>query len=120
VIKPSQNILLDGEKIMIKNKNNKFSEKIRIVKNQDVIEIPEEIKDIQDYVNDNRLDSAISKIGEAVPENMGKILKEFTSDILEEYTKDHDMTKETKKLLGKLLCKLCVPLVKRRLGFYGV
>lgn len=115
VIKPSKSILLDGNKIMIKSKNFKFTEKKPNM--SDIFKItpvPDCIKDLPEYINDNRLDAAISKIGEAIPKNMGKIIKEFTSDILEEYTNDHNLTKETEKLLGKILCKLCVPLVKQR------
>jgi len=120
VIKPSENILLDGEKIMIKSKNDKFTEKAPAsTKNLKITEIPEEIRDLSEYINNNRLDAAISKIGEPGPENMGKIIKEFISDILEEYIKDHELTKETKKILGKTLCSLCVPLVKNRIGFHS-
>jgi len=116
VIKPSKNILLDGDKIMIKSKNFKFTEKKPNMSNIfKIITIPDEIKDLVEYVNDNRLDAAISKVGEAIPKNMSNIIKEFTSDILEEYLRDHKLTKETKKLVGKMLCKLCVPLVKQRI-----
>jgi Rnl2 family RNA ligase len=115
VIKPSKNILLDGDKIMIKSKNCKFTEKTPNTSNIFTITpIPECIKDLPQYINDNRLDAAISKIGEVIPKNMSKILKEFTSDIMEEYINDHVLTKENKKLLKKMLGKLCVPFVKKR------
>jgi Rnl2 family RNA ligase len=116
VIKPSKSILLGGDKIMIKSKNCKFTEKKPNTSNVfESITIPEELKDLPEYVNDNRLDAAISKVGEVIPKNMSKIIKEFTSDILEEYMRDHQLSKETKKLTGKMLSKLCVPLVKQRI-----
>lgn len=93
--------LPNGSRIMIKNKNKKFSEKMNIksgkIKNKksQIVLTPEgetAQKELYKLLNDNRIHSAISKIGEITSKDFGKLLGMVISDILEDYLKDNKET----------------------------
>ncbi len=83
----------NGDRVMLKSKNAKFAENKGQKKPAIKIEMSEETKVIYGellcLLNDNRVESAISKLGQVTKDDFGKILGMVTKDIVHEYTKDH-------------------------------
>jgi len=87
----------NGARIILKNKNEKWIEKSKMVKKQakavhktvHFSETAEHIwEEIQKYVTVNRLNNVMSKIGEFEPKMIGKVIGLFAKDILEDFEKD--------------------------------
>jgi len=105
VIRPQVNLFLPkGSRILLKKKNNKFKErsskKIKIKKvldkeNQKLLSL------LLTYLNDNRVNSALSKIGEITYKDFGKLLKEVALDILNEIDLVKEIPKEVSKAFNK-------------------
>ncbi len=128
VIKPIQNTYLpNGTRVILKNKNEKWSEKNRRanksstkkenVASEKVLKWQEEISA---YVTENRLDNVISKIGEVTEKDFGQILKMLNQDITEDFFKDFphlkdELDKKEIKLLTKYIQIPAVRLVRQRL-----
>ncbi len=112
VIRPLKSFYFkSGKRVMLKNKNEKWSENRRyhksIKKNEP---LPEQIIKLQEailtYVTDNRLSNVISKIGEVTEKDFGKVLGMFSKDIVEDFLKDyHDVTDELDKKELKIIKK---------------
>ena len=124
VIKPCKNYFMkSGQRIIIKNKNERFTEisrKPKRIKTQD--EIPEGIQklcgEMSRYINENRFNAVVSKLGEITNKDFGKIAKCFSEDVLEEFEKENKVLntlddseeKVIKKFLGKEISKFIRPL----------
>lgn len=90
VIRPEEDryssLTVASSRVILKNKNSRFSENEGKPKKATVKEIPVEIQEALDellvYLNDNRMDALKSKLGEAefIPKNFGNILGAFVSD----------------------------------------
>lgn len=126
VIRPVEPCFFDnGERVLLKNKNEKWEEKAKAGKRKIVQkEVPENVKQlqeaIQDYVTDNRMNNVISKIGEITPKEIGRVLKLFAADVVEDFMKDYgrEMNKlepKEQKLVAKSFNKRAVDMVKARL-----
>jgi len=118
----------NGARIILKNKNEKWTEKSKVVRKErparkDVHfsgkarEIWEEIRS---YVTVNRLNNVVSKTGEFEPEMMGKIIGLFSQDVLEDFEKDFPeafvaIEKDEQKRINKKLNSLVIDLVKQEL-----
>lgn len=97
VIKPIIPIWLpNGSRLIIKNKNDKFKEKScktgKQPKNpeRDLTELENKVFEwLDEYKTESRLYSVISKIGIVHTKDFGKIMKEFMTDLFEEFNKDH-------------------------------
>ena len=121
VIKPVKQILLKGHKIMIKNKNAKFSERKRNPKAREKTapNVPQELMEISDYINKERLTNVVSKMGllENSKKYLGLIMNEFCRDIMEEYQKDHEnLTKKELKIVNKIMGTQAIRLVREYLN----
>lgn len=99
VIRPIDPIFMySGERLILKNKNDKFKEKhgnYQLGKKPRVVkEIASElivmINKAQQFINDNRLRNVISKVGTITDKDFGKLMGLFTKDIIEDFTKDND------------------------------
>lgn len=115
VIKPVEPIFFNsGERVLLKNKNSKWSEKAKKTK------VPKaEIKfdgiqrevydDLSSRVTENRLRNIISKFGRVGQKDFGKLLQLMTQDIIEEHTKEADVKlphieeKKDRKIITKML-----------------
>jgi len=95
VIKPIKSLFFnDGSKVILKNKNDKWAEKIKRTKKIEanlppsklVLELQNEIKN---YITVNRLLNVISKIGEVTIKDTGKVMGMFNKDIVDDFTKDN-------------------------------
>lgn len=125
VIKPIRNLIFTtGERVIVKHKNNRFSEKKTKVSN---FELNPELyltdSDIQNYLTEaeryitvQRLDNARSKIGDS-PEFV-PLRNAFKKDMITEFLGDHPEL-ESKKNKGSLLSQVNVKVnefVKSRMG----
>lgn len=105
VIKSIEEIAKNNGRIILKNKNDKFAEISHHKKKEDIDktlapETNELINLLNDYINENRLDSVLSKIpGPYKSSDFGKLIKEFTKDILDEFNKyNNDKINKVKEL----------------------
>lgn len=100
------------ERLMFKNKSDKFSEKISIPKIHE--DIPEEIEnylnEFMSCLNRNRLNSVVSKELELTDEDFGRILSLFMKDVKEDINIKIDKNWERK--VYKKATPLAVKIVK--------
>ncbi|NIF07134.1 RNA ligase, Rnl2 family [Chryseobacterium sp. Tr-659] len=119
----------NGARVILKNKNEKWIEKSKMVKKQTkttqkpVIfsETAQNIwEEIQTYITVNRLNNVVSKIGEFEPRMIGKVIGLFAQDILEDFEKDFPaafagIEKEEQKRINKKLNSLVIDFIKEEL-----
>ena len=123
VIKPVKPIFLpNNDRLILKNKNEKWAEKARQKKH---VKKPEKRSDallqlqatIEQYVTENRLRNVISKIGTINQNEFGKLMCDFSQDALKDFMKDHEeafnqLEKKEQKLLSKQLNHFCSNLIR--------
>lgn len=115
VIKPVRPLRFDsGERVILKNKNDKFKEKVQKNKGTGVKKIPslspeayEAIENIKMFINENRLRNVLSKIG-PIQKDFKKIMSEFSTDIMTDFMKEFGteftpIEKKERKIIMKLL-----------------
>lgn len=109
--------LRNGNRILIKNKNEKFAEK-KGVKPPKPTKTPEDFAKeeaegeiVAQFVNDARLRSVLSKIGQVTEKDFGVVQKALIEDVRSEFFKDYDPT-EYGALFGKHCPKLCANLIR--------
>lgn len=119
----------NGARVILKNKNEKWAEKSKMVKKQEksvrehipFSETAQKIwEEIQTYVTANRLNNVTSKIGEFEPEMMGKVIGFFVRDILEDFEKDFPaafaaIEKGEQKRINKKLNSIVIDCIKEKL-----
>jgi Rnl2 family RNA ligase len=123
VMKPllRENFRIGGERVIIKSKNDKWSEKSKKPK---APKTPTEqsplVAAIDPYVNANRLAAVTSKMGVITPKDFGLVIKAMTEDVIEDMVKDGEVREcwrdddETKNL-GKVVNSRVVPFLKAEL-----
>jgi len=97
VIKPViPDFLYGGNRVIIKNKNDKWSEKAKAPKRDRKVqtifspEVQMQIDNMELFVTENRLRNVLSKIGNVTEKDFGKILGLFNKDVIEDYMKEYD------------------------------
>ncbi|MET3538840.1 RNA ligase, Rnl2 family [Chryseobacterium limigenitum] len=118
----------NGSRIILKNKNEKWIEKSKMVKkdrpNQKEVHFSENAQniweEIQKYATANRLNNVVSKIGEFEPRMIGKVIGLFSQDILEDFEKDFPkvfatIEKAEQKRINKKLNSLVIDFIKEEL-----
>ncbi len=119
----------NGSRVILKNKNEKWVEKSKVVRKQNTtvqkqINFSEKAQniweEIQKYATTNRLNNVVSKIGEFEPKMIGKVIGLFAQDILEDFEKDFPnafttIEKEEQKRINKKLNSLVIDNVKEEL-----
>ncbi|MBV8326352.1 RNA ligase, Rnl2 family [Chryseobacterium sp.] len=119
----------NGARVILKNKNEKWIEKSKMVKKQPKTvhkqihfsEVAQNIwVEIQLYATVNRLNNVMSKIGEFEPRMIGKVIGLFAQDILEDFEKDFPavfttIEKEEQKKINKKLNALVIDFIKEEL-----
>jgi len=118
----------NGSRVILKNKNEKWTEKSKMVRKdrpiQKEVRFSENAqniwKEIQEYATVNRLNNVVSKIGEFEPQMIGKVIGLFAQDILEDFEKDFPkvfttIEKEEQKRINKKLNSLVIDVVKEEL-----
>lgn len=117
----------NGDRVVLKNKNERFSEKKNGEKKERK-ELPssivEAIELIGSYINDSRLCNVISHEGEFdMPRGFGNLIKLFTEDILNDFVKDNmslwnDMEKATQKVITKAMTQKASVVIKQHYGMH--
>ena len=103
-----------GNRIIIKNKNEKFSEKQKtkkvFVEDTNIIEV---VGKISPFICENRLNNVLSKMtdDEKVIQNFGKIMSLFVNDCITDIQEEHPDIEFSKKLKSHM-SKKCAGLVK--------
>jgi Rnl2 family RNA ligase len=99
VLKPVvAKFLPNGSRVILKNKNERFSEiskapkKIKtILQKRSMTEGEKEVfEKIVPYVTENRLRNVLSHIGSVGDKMFGKVVGLFTKDVLDDFTKDNE------------------------------
>jgi Rnl2 family RNA ligase len=124
VAKPIETgFLFDGSRVIVKNKNDKWSEKAHAPKRiRDNAEVNEAIKPIVDeiskYVTENRLRNVLSHIGPVTNKDFGLINKEFVGDIMKDYMIENGnselstLEKSDKKLVSKSINRQTTTIIR--------
>lgn len=116
-----------GERVLIKNKNERFAEKKgmkRVPKVQNPAPIYSDdlnamIAKASLYVTENRLNNVVSHIGEvSMPKDMGKLLGLFSKDIIDDLIKEdavdyYALDKSEQKLLNKEINLMASAMIKQ-------
>ncbi|MFC4163086.1 RNA ligase, Rnl2 family [Epilithonimonas zeae] len=118
----------NGSRVILKNKNEKWTEKSKMVRKdrpiQKEVRFSENAQniweEIQKYTTVNRLNNVVSKIGEFDPKMIGKVIGLFSKDILEDFEKDFPnafttIEKEEQKRINKKLNSLVIDVIKEEL-----
>ena len=118
----------NGSRVILKNKNEKWTEKSKIIRKDRPIQTEVRFsenaqniwEEIQKYATANRLNNVASKIGEFDPKMIGKVIGLFSQDILEDFEKDFPkvfttIEKEEQKRINKKLNSLVIHVVKEEL-----
>lgn len=107
VIKPLTDIRIAGnQKIMIKLKHGESGEKKRAVA-KEKMDNPGDIHPIQLYITESRLSNVVTKMGNLNKKMMGRVMGEFSKDILKDYLEDLEIQpskeelKNAKKAMGQ-------------------
>ena len=128
VIRPVEPLFLrNGNRVILKNKNERFAEKKSVKKRNKLFTEPvpfsETLKLLlvkaETFVNENRLANVISHIGEVqFPKDFGKVMGLFSRDVLEDFLKEHSgefasLEKCEQKTFNKEVNKFCTTLLKQ-------
>lgn len=122
VIKPITPLFFpNGERVMLKNKNEKFAETKKIKDPAKKVELSPCAKVLLIYliahVTQNRLDNVISKLGDVTIKDFSLVMKEFSHDIIKNFmqTAENDMQfldEAEQKILRKTMNKYASGLVR--------
>lgn len=122
VIKPTKPLFLpDGSRVILKNKNNKFSEvdKEKKVKAEVKLSDTEQelLSEFMSLITENRLKNVISKEGEFTTKDFGKLLGLLVHDAYMDFCKDHSdalesLEKPRRKLIQKVINKAAGNLIR--------
>lgn len=127
VIKPVEpKYLPNGNRVFLKNKNEKWSEKTHKPKlPKEKIELSELAERILEecsaYFCENRLKNVLSKLGPVTDKDFGKIMKDFQEDAYKDFSKDHEgeseydislLDKKEAKVVHKRLCSIGSGLIR--------
>jgi len=127
VIKPViPKFLGNGERLILKNKNEKWAEKAKqkkrpqkakLVLSNEAIDLWSQL---ESYATPNRLRNVISKIGEIKKTDFGKLMAAFSQDVLADFFKDHEhpfkcLEKKEQKHLTRQLNSACSKMIRKDL-----
>lgn len=84
-----------GNRIILKNKNERWSEKKRQAKTArpapvETGPVAEMKAAILEYVTENRLNNVLSKLGAVTKKDFGRIMGLFNKDVVEDFSKDYE------------------------------
>lgn len=118
VIKPIISSYIGQERIIIKKKGSKFTEKKSHKSPQPEKHTNESLlNDIDQYITDSRLSSVVSKIGEISMKDFGKVLSVYVEDVIIDYEKEYSTieSKDDRKMVNKHISAKVVPMIKKYL-----
>lgn len=102
VIKPNKAVYFgNGSRVILKNKNEKFTEKSKTKKRSVVFiftpEMDKAVEDIDQYINENRLRNVLSHFGEIKQKDFGKINGLLCQDVVLDYLKEYEPLEDKKE-----------------------
>lgn len=109
----------NGRQVIIKNKNEKFSEKK--AKKDKGPRPPNPMLDlVEPYVNVNRLENVLSKEGELTHKDFGRMIKVMGEDVISDMIADGDLPEDWKKVeelkpVGKAVSSTVAGFLKKEL-----
>lgn len=123
VMKPNQSAwMYNGSRMVIKSKNSKFSEKTKSDKKPKPPRKESEsekmyVNGVIDYINENRLNNVLSKIGEVDKSKTFMVMGLLVQDAIEDFDKDNelcfkDLDKPERKYINKRLQDVARPIVQ--------
>lgn len=120
VIKQLKNeaFLPNGSRAIIKNKSESFSEKKQKTPKKPNNDIPDNLKplykDFSQYLNSNRLNNVLSKVGGITQKDFGKIQGMLVQDAKEEFERDeYKIPKDDWKAISKVIGKSAGHVVRK-------
>lgn len=127
VLKPMEaKYLPDGSRVILKNKNTKFTEKEQ--RDAPEVKTPEPLTPEQEemyrnftqFINANRVAAVCSKIGEVSIKDFKRVLNDMRTDVFEEFNKDYaddfaGLEKSDRQRLTKLFNSVLAQSVKDHL-----
>ena len=122
VIKPwNSDFWMGQSRVIIKNKNTKFSEKAHVKKINIQFEVPENVKtaieEVSQFITEERVNNIISHLGEITAKDIGKVIGLAAEDVLEDYKKEFNtlnlLEKEEEKMVKKELQHQVASLVRK-------
>jgi len=124
VIKPIEPTYLGcGSRVILKNKNEKWSEKVKKPKVKTKITFTEEGQEVLDGINEllseNRLKNVLSKVGEINNKQFGMLLGMFIKDTFEEYSKENSekynaLGSHEQKRVNKMVGQLAGNIIRQQ------
>lgn len=126
IIRPEDPRFLNGgSRVILKNKNKKFSEKAsakdKTQKVSEPMEGPtlEAFEKIALFITENRLRNVLSHIGAVTNKDFGKIMGAFNKDIIEDFKKEHNdfntLEKKESKRVSKEMSRLTSNMLRDNL-----
>lgn len=125
VIRPKKVLYLkNGSRVMLKNKNDKFTEKRSVKARKPQAQLSSEIltaiDEVENYIVEARLRNVLSHLGSVTKKDFGKIMQAFTKDILEDFTKDHGniyniLDKKDRKVITKSISSKAAKMISNNL-----
>lgn len=121
VIKPVYDDRINGQRIILKNKNEKFIEKEKVKKEYNPEkyrlwgELEELSLELKTYVTKNRFDNLKSKLGELDITMFDQIFKMFTDDVFSDFEKESENSYELFESLNKSDRKLVMKNVNNKI-----
>jgi len=127
VIRPVEPVYLhNGARVLLKSKNERFAEKKSVKKRAPKLFIEPSYSELlnnllpvaEEYINENRLNNVVSKIGSvSVPKDTGKLIGLFSKDILDDFLKEHSgeyaaLEKSEQKIVNRHINALATNLIK--------
>ena len=104
VIRPSENNAYIGfDRVIVKNKNEKYFERSRKLKVNIQIDVPEEVKKaialVSEYITENRIRNVLSHYGKVSLDNktFGLLQKEIYDDIMTDFNKEQTILNTLEK-----------------------
>lgn len=108
-----------GSSICLKDKNKKFVEKHKEKCDKIPVELPEdtkvELEKALPLVTEQRFANVVSKIGIVTKKDFGRLIADFTNDVMEDYVKEDyvSLKGESKKKFNKEVSKACAIIIKK-------
>lgn len=115
------NVRFGDTRAIIKSKNEKWVEKSKQPRKPKVgAKEDPMIPVVEQYVNENRLNAVLSKMGEVTVKQFGEVIKVMGQDVIEDMVKDGDVPEnwrdeEDFANLGKTVNCVVVPFLKKEL-----
>jgi len=99
VLQPmTSTFLSNGSRVLIKSKGDKWTEKNKRKGSDSKTSVANPFTTVaEQYVNQNRLDAVLSKLGDISPNDFGKVIKLLSEDVIIDMIKDDDLPEDWRK-----------------------